>query len=314
MPSAHLETIYAACGGCSAVAYRRRIVRSPDGDEIVLDGVWGLADKPLLVIFHGLEGSSQSSSVRRIAAFFAALGWNVAVPHFRTCGGKMNILPRAYHAADDGEVDWMLGYCARAFSHCGLFAVGISLGGNALINWAAKRESESAGGSVCACATISVPFDLASSVRAMGRGINRRLYAEHFLKTLRAKVLQKQKQYPKWFAANARLQNDIAKARTLADFDEWYTAPAHDFASAADYWQSGSCADSLQRVKLPLLCINAMNDPIVPPSSLPNPKTTPPNIRIRRPQTGAHAAFTGTPKNWLPMQLSDFFARHTREK
>ena len=139
-------------------------------------------------------------------------------------------------------------------------------------------------------------------------------HAEHFLKTLRAKVLQKQKQYPKWFAANARLQNDIAKARTLADFDEWYTAPAHDFASAADYWQSGSCADSLQRVKLPLLCINAMNDPIVPPSSLPNPKTTPPNIRIRRPQTGAHAAFTGTPKNWLPMQLSDFFARHAPAK
>ena len=140
----------------------------------------------------------------------------------------------------------------------------------------------------------------------MGRGINRRLYAEHFLKTLRAKVLQKQKQYPKWFAANARLQNDIAKARTLADFDEWYTAPAHDFASAADYWQSGSCADSLQRVKLPLLCINAMNDPIVPPSSLPNPKTTPPNIRIRRPQTGAHAAFTGTPKKvflWAEMRL-----------
>lgn len=343
MLSRHLETCYAACGENAAVCYRRQIVKTPDNDEVAIDALCGAAQKPLLVVFHGLEGSSQSGSVRRLAAYFGARGWNVAVPHFRTCGGLMNHLPRAYHAADTAEVDWMLRFCAGAFLHKGFFAAGISLGGNALINWAA----ECGGGKydnaeVCALAAISAPFDLASAVRAMGGGINRLLYERHFMKTLRAKMRHKQKQHPQWFAEKAKAKRqkdtgkmrantsaadidktraafggigdigdigDIGKARTLAAFDEGYTAPAHGFADAADYWRRGSCGAALANVKLPLLCINALNDPIIPPSSLPKlPKTAMSNIRHCRPKTGGHAAFAGTPENWLPQQLAAFFA------
>ncbi len=373
MLSRHLETCYAACGGAAAVCYRRQLVKTPDNDEVAVDAVCGLAHKPLLVIFHGLEGSAQSGSVRRLAAYFGARGWNVAIPHFRTCGGLMNHQPRAYHAADAAEVDWMLRFCAGAFAHSGFFAAGISLGGNALIHWAAKcgnGKYDNAG--ICALATISAPFDLAASVRAMSGGINRLLYEKHFMKTLRAKIRQKQKQNPEWFAngnigkAQAAIDNarevmnktttgkaqadignardigkaqaaneandkmrdigkaqaainkmrdiDIGKVRTLAEFDECYTAPVHGFTNAADYWQQGSCGAALQNVKLPLLCINAQNDPIVPPSSLPNPSKTPANIRHNRPKKGAHAAFTGTPPDWLPRQLCDFFTNHNPEK
>ena len=299
MVSRHLETVCAACGGGAEVAYQRHVVPTPDGDEIALDSVAGKAGKPFVVIFHGLEGSSQSNSVRRIAAHFSACGWGVAVPHFRTCGGRMNKLPRAYHAADDEEIDWMLRHCAGMFEKQTPFAIGVSLGGNALINWAAKRENEN---KARAIATVSAPFDLAQSVRAIDGGINRLLYARHFLKTLRAKVLQKQKRYPGLCA-----EEKISRARTLADFDEWYTAPVHRFASAAEYWQKGSCGDSLRYVTTPLLCINALNDPLVPVSCLP--KDAPENVTFIRPRTGGHAGFTGTPENWLAQTLERFFIR-----
>lgn len=310
--------------------YRRRVVNTPDGDTLAIDELCGGggAGMPLLVIFHGLEGSSQSGSVRRVAAYFGRRGWNVAVPHFRTCGGLMNRKLRAYHAADTDEVDWLLRHCRDAIVHRGLFAVGISLGGNALINWAARAAQGGDGkydnANIGAIATISAPFDLAASVRLMGGGINRLLYERHFIKTLRTKLRHKQTQAINNAAIDKSrgIDNgrdigkiiaaiDIDKVQTMAAFDECYTAPAHGFNNAADYWQQGSCNEqTLQKITLPLLCINAQNDPIIPPSSLP--KTAPQNIKLSHPQKGAHAAFTGTPKDWLPRQLHNFFANHNQ--
>lgn len=300
MVSRHWETVASACGAGPKISYERRVVPTPDGDEIALDFAGGEADKPLLALFHGLEGSSQSNSVRRIAAHFLAEGWSVAAPNFRTCGGRMNLLPRAYHAADESETGWMLRHCEAAFAHCGFYAAGISLGGNALINWAAKCGGEN---TVRAVATVSAPFNLAASVRAIDGGISRRIYAEHFLKTLREKVLQKQKRFP-GLCAGA----DIRRAKTLAEFDELYTAPVHRFASAAEYWKRGSCEKSLTQTKLPLLCINALNDPLVPAASLPEPPSG--NVQFHRPKTGGHAAFLGTPQNWLPKTIANFFTAH----
>jgi len=61
LPGGHAQTIYGALfTRCPKVEYRRTQWDTPDGDFIELDWVDGPAQAPLIVLFHGLEGSSRS--------------------------------------------------------------------------------------------------------------------------------------------------------------------------------------------------------------------------------------------------------------
>ena len=84
LPGGHLQTIYPAkCISKPEVSYRRERWDTPDGDFIDLDFVDGRKDLPFLVLFHGLEGSSNSHYARALMAHISSLGWSGAVVHFR---------------------------------------------------------------------------------------------------------------------------------------------------------------------------------------------------------------------------------------
>lgn len=301
LPFAHAETIAAALGKHPRVDYERDIIKTRDQDEIVLDCVQGDAQEPLVVMFHGLEGCSQSRTLRVLARGFIDNRWSVAVPHFRSCGGHINRLPRAYHAADAVDVEWMIAYCRALIPHRRVFAVGVSLGGSALIHHLLGGDYRSAAG---AAAVISTPFDLPVCVAKMdGDFLNRFFYARHFLKSLRPKIRQKARRYP-----DICNMKKLKAARTIGEFDEIYTAPVHGFKNAAAYWQHASTRDRLEEISTPLLCINALNDPLIPAHSLPVVKN--PLVQCCRPRHGGHGGFIGNPKNWLFDTVHQFFQRH----
>src|SRR5476649_1032871 len=129
LPGGHLQTIAAALAPAPHIAWSRERWETPDGDFIDLDwaGRDANATGPLIAMFHGLEGSSASHYARAIAAQALANGWRCVVPHFRGCSGELNRLPRAYHSGDSAEIDWILRRLDARH------AVGISLGGNALL-------------------------------------------------------------------------------------------------------------------------------------------------------------------------------------
>jgi predicted alpha/beta-fold hydrolase len=89
------------------------------------------------VLFHGLEGCSDSHYARSLARALPQAGWRVAIPHWRGCSGEANRLPRAYHSGDSAEVDWILRRLPQPVD-----AIGISLGGNALLKWLGERGSD----------------------------------------------------------------------------------------------------------------------------------------------------------------------------
>jgi predicted alpha/beta-fold hydrolase len=115
LPGGNLQTIwpalYARRVDAPLPAYRRERWSTPDGDFIDVDflDAAGFGPKPLLVLFHGLEGSSKSHYAEAFAAFAMARGWDYAVPHFRGCSGELNLAPRAYHSGDYEEIGWILG-------------------------------------------------------------------------------------------------------------------------------------------------------------------------------------------------------------
>ena len=241
-------------------------------------------DTPLLVLFHGLEGSSGSHYAQAFAHWAANHGWRLALPHFRGCSGEINLGPRAYHSGDFEEIGWVLARLRER--HTGpIAAVGVSLGGNALLRWA-EEAGAAAAGSVSAIAAVSAPVDLAASGHAIGRGFNRQVYTRMFLRTMKPKALRKWAQHPGLFDRDALLA-----AHDLYAFDNAFTAPLHGFRNTDDYWARGSAKPHLHRIRVPTLVLNARNDPFVPAASLPHSGQVGRSVTLWQPAHGGHVGF-----------------------
>ncbi len=291
LPGGNAQTLWAALASRRHFGPAPRWTRSrwntPDGDFIDVDQAQHAAPDgaPLLVLFHGLEGSSASQYAVAFADFAAVNGLAFAVPHFRGCSGELNHAPRAYHSGDFEEIDWVLRRFAREHPGRPLLAAGVSLGGNALMRWAAEM-GESAGTVVRAVASVCSPLDLAAGGHAIGRGFNRLVYTRMFLRTMVPKALKKLEQHPGLFDRDALLA-----ARNLFEFDNLFTAPLHGFRDTNDYWSRASAKPVLHRIRVPALALNARNDPFIPAWSLPTPQQVGPRVTLWQPLQGGHVGF-----------------------
>ncbi|RZI94254.1 MAG: alpha/beta hydrolase, partial [Rubrivivax sp.] len=235
--------------------------------------------------FHGLEGSSSSQYAVAFADFAASQGIAFAVPHFRGCSGELNHAPRAYHSGDFAEVEWILQQFASAQPARPLLAVGVSLGGNALLRWAGEM-GDAAAQRVRAVAAVCAPLDLAAGGHAIGRGFNRLVYTRMFLRSMVPKALRKLEQHPGLFD-----RASLLTARNLYEFDNLFTAPLHGFQSTDDYWSRASAKPVLHRIRVPALALNARNDPFLPAASLPTSSEAGPCVMLWQPAQGGHVGF-----------------------
>jgi uncharacterized protein len=332
LPTAHAQTIVPALfGHRPTVGYRRERWTTPDGDFIDLDWVSYDADAvvqadpprgdirqagskapapnaPLFVLFHGLEGSSDSHYARVLMAEAKARGWHGVVPHFRSCSGSMNLLPRFYHLADSAEVDWVLRRLKA--QHPGpIIAVGVSLGGNVLLRWLCAQEQDAAT-ILDAAAAISAPLDVHAGGHAISQGFGM-VYTRSFLKTLKRKALAKLDQYPGLFDRDAMLA-----ARTLHAFDNAVTAPLHGFRDTDDYWTRATTRPHLPRIAIPTLLLNARNDPFLPGRVLPSAAEVSAAVTLDQPAHGGHVGFMTGPFpgriDWLSQRVFGYLQTHVR--
>jgi len=307
---AHAQTVYPFVFDRPPVpAYRRERWDTtpdgkPDGDFIDVDRLDGPLNRPMVVVFHGLEGSSQAIYSLNLMAEVARRGWRGLVPHFRGCGGEINRLPRAYHSGDATEIDWILRRAKAEAPEQPLYVVAISLGGNATLKWLGEQGSE-ATRIAEAVATISAPVDLMAAGNILEVGFCK-VYTWRFLRTMKAKSLIKLRQHPGIFREQVML-----RARTLREFDNEVTAPLHGYRDTDDYWTRGSAKPGLINVKVPTLVLNARNDPFLPASALPTPAAVSPQVTLEFPEHGGHVgfldgAFPGD-GGWMPRRVFHFF-------
>jgi predicted alpha/beta-fold hydrolase len=285
----------------------RERIETPDGDFWNFDWLDAPAHPgaPVVALFHGLEGGSESHYAGALLRALAQTGWRGVVPHFRGCGGELNRLPRAYHSGDHAEIGAMLAAIRRVLApETPLFAVGVSLGGSALLNWLGRAGSDAAR-TLRAAAAVSAPLDLMAAGVAIGRGINR-VYTRHFLATLKPKSLAMAARFPGLLDASR-----IRRVRTLWDFDDIVTAPLHGFAGTIDYWTRASSKPWLASIAVPTLVINARNDPFIPAQSLPTPREVSAFVTLEQPRHGGHAGFAAGRfpghVDWLPARLLHYF-------
>ena len=264
---------------------------------------------PALVIFHGLEGSSHSHYAQSIAQYFRARGWITVIAHFRGCSGYPNRMARAYFSGDSADIEFIFDTVRRRVPDARWHALGVSLGGNAMLKFLGEQEQDA--GWLQAAAAVSVPLDLVACGRQLSESrAGRHLYCRHFLRTMRPKVLDKARRFPGTIDVLR-----LSQARTLREFDDLYTAPMHGYRNALDYWTRASSKPRLKTIAIPTLVMNARNDPFVPAPSLPSTHECSSTVLLHQPAEGGHAAFVTGPfpgnLNWLPARLARYFESGT---
>jgi predicted alpha/beta-fold hydrolase len=304
IPGPHMQTTWGRFARSRRlVTFEREVLTTPDDDDLVLDHLAGPPGSPRVLLLHGLEGSSQSVYAQGLASLVARAGWRCTVLHFRSCArdprrpGRWlpNRRPRLYHSGDTADLDFAARALAAREPETPLYAVGVSLGGNALLKWLGENGARSP---VEAAATISVPYDLALAARHLEHGA-RRLYASHFLKTLKAKALDVMARFPR---ETEHMDPDrIRFAQTFREFDDRATAPLHGFTSADNYYLKSSSQRFLARIEVPTFCINSSDDPFLPEEVLARARdAASDDVTFKFTPWGGHAAFITGRWPWRP--------------
>ena len=303
LPGPHPQTVWPALlRPRRPVPLTRERLELPDGDFIDID--WTGGDGPIVVILHGLQGSSRSPHVQGLLGALTRSGWRCAVMHFRGCGGEANRLPRTYHSGETGDVGYFL-RCLRAREpHTLLAAVGYSLGGNVLLKWLAERGD---GAELAAAVAVSVPFLLARAAERLDYGISR-MYRRHFIADLHRTVMEKFRRRPGPLDLDA-----VRRARTFRGFDGRVTAPLHGFRDAAHYYDEASCRRYLRGVARPTLILHALDDPFMTRDVVPRRAELSPSIRLELSASGGHVGFVEgstpwTARYWLEDRIQRFLA------
>lgn len=313
LPGAHAMTVFASVTRPfpRPVARRERL-ELPDGDFLDVDRFsppGASPDAPVLVVAHGLEGSSRAPYVRGLVALALRRGLAAVALNFRGCSGEPNRLPRFYHSGETGDLAHVVERLAAERPARAIALAGFSLGGNVVVKYLGER-GEAAPPQVRAAAAISVPFDLLRSARALDApGFWNLVYRERFLRRLRAKALAKAARFPGLLDVER-----IRAARTFAAYDGALTAPLHGFPSAEVYWETQSGGRFLAGVRRPLLALSSLDDPIVPGDTIPvEAARANPHVALEITPAGGHVAFVSGspfwPSYWAEARAVEFVAR-----
>jgi predicted alpha/beta-fold hydrolase len=300
------------------VPFTREALTTPDGDELILDHVAG-NPAPHFILLHGLEGSSHSISVQGPLSVIARRGFSATTINWRSCardardGMKQirNRRPRFYHSGETTDFDFVAHTLAKRHPDYTFVAFGVSLGGNALLKWLGEHPSQSI---LSAAATVSVPFDLGAGAKYLERGAGP-LYVASFLRSLKRKVSEVVVRFPEMREV-VDLERAL-RAKTFREYDDAATAPLHGFKDADDYYTRSSSLQYLGRITTPTLCVNAEDDPFLPPDVLPRVReAASPCVELRVTQRGGHAGFVAAGRRpwnftyWADELIVDWLASH----
>lgn len=307
----HAQTMWRRLVGRDRVpSYRRERWDTPDGDFVDLDWVEpGASDSqaPLMLVLHGLEGSSRARYVVGLLCKAITRGWDGVAMNFRSCGGELNRRPRFYHSGETEDLDFVVSRLVARHPGRPLALVGYSLGGNVLLKWLGER-GEKAPEQVRAAVAVSVPYDLGVAAHRVDHGFGR-VYGQVFLQTLKAKTLAKAERFPG--LVDPRLVRSLT---SFAQFDEHVTAPIHGFAGARDYWTQSSAVPWLPAIRRPTLLISACDDPFLPSESLPRDAVARSScLTAEFSERGGHVGFVegawpGGASYWVDRRATAFLA------
>jgi uncharacterized protein len=312
----HLQTLWSPLLRKTPVLVRQRErLYLADTDFVDLD--WhtsnGTIDAPLVVLFHGLTGSSCSPYILGMQAAVSKLGWQSVVMNFRGCSGRPNRLPRAYHSGDTDDINYVLQRCRKQFPQRALFAIGYSLGGNALCKWLGEQGKTAV---INAAVIVSAPYELARCATRLDQGFSR-VYRRHLLGELVASIENKKALFKRLgqvdYLQQLQALGPLDSIKSFWQFDNRVIAPLHGFESADDYYQRSSARQYVPFIRTPSLLVHAVDDPFMPDDVTPTPGECPDCVELVITPKGGHVGFVLASEllnNGLPWKAGYWLEQH----
>lgn len=265
--------------------HSRERLELSDGDFLDLDWDYSKAKtEKLLILLHGLEGSSERSYMTGSGKLFNSNDFDVLRVNFRGCSGEVNSKYRSYHSGATEDLKEIIEFVLTLQKYQKVFLKGFSLGGNVILKY--LGENEDLPKEIKGAVAISVPCNLEGSARSLVQFKNIP-FAIRFKRSLLKRLREKQKKFPDKVSSA-----EINKIKTLIDFDDIYTSKAHGFESAEDYYSKSSSLQFLPNISVPTLIINALNDSFLSKECYPIKEAKEnKNLYLEMPKYGGHVGF-----------------------
>jgi uncharacterized protein len=266
-------------------------------------------DAPVIVVVHGLEGSSDSGYVHGIAEKAFHRGFHVVRMNQRNCGGTEALTPTLYNSGMSGDYRSIFEELSNVDGFEQIFLAGYSMGGN-LVTKMAGEFGASAPKALRGVCVVCPSIDLAACADALERADNY-FYQRHFVSGLMARYAKKHKLFPERYPTRG-----LAPVRTVRQFDDVITAPQFGYRDAQDYYDNVGAKRVAAQIRVPMLMITAQDDPFVPYALFLAAKISEnPAIQFVAPPHGGHCAFiskhSGSERFWAEQRIVDFCAAHS---
>ncbi|MDA1342340.1 MAG: hydrolase [Proteobacteria bacterium] len=308
----HLQTIYPALlrNDANPPDYHRERLVTPDDDFIDVD-FCGIGDQPLVILLHGLTGSSQSGYIKGLQHSLQKQGLRSAALNFRGCSGQSNNRARCYHSGETEDIQFLYQTLRQREPHTPIAAAGFSLGGNVLLKWLGEQGQHV---NLFAAVAVSVPLLLGICATKLDSGFATR-YRSNLLNELKAYLHNKLAHLETIGhtedALKIKALGDLSTINSFWEYDDKVVAKLHGFADVHDYYQRSSSRQYLKSITVPMLLIQSIDDPFMTSDVLPRLAEISPSVQLEFTQHGGHVGFiTGRipfkPQYWLEQRIPEF--------
>jgi len=309
LSNGHVQTTIPTIFRKVELSYQRERIDTPDGDFLDLDWL-NVKSEKLVIISHGLEGSTDRAYIKGMVKAFNAHGWDALAWNYRGCSGVPNLKLRTYHSGATDDLETVILHALSHDLYVELCLVGFSMGGNINLKYIGEIGN-SIPGQIKSAIAFSVPCDLKSSAEKLAQFSNR-IYIRRFLGFLHEKIQLKMELFPD------EINDDgFNRIKTFKEFDDRYTAPIHGFEDAEDYWRKCSSKQFLDNIRIPTLIINSRNDPFLTHSCNPIEQAqSNPNLFLEIPEFGGHVGFIALNSNgiyWSESKAVSFANRQSKQ-
>lgn len=291
----HIHTIVASQFTTANKPPCKRVeIATPDDDFLEIDLCLANTEKPIVALFHGLEGSSDRHYIANLMGALLKKGYSSAALNFRGCGSRLNDQKRFYHSGETEDYNTFLRWLKEEHPDKEIYAAGFSLGGNALIKYLGETGEDSL---IEKAVAVSPPFDLKKGSLKLHRGFNR-IYESRFLKTMVEKLEIKRILFESMPAYNGS---------SMYEFDDQVTAKLHGFKGADEYYEQCSSKNFFKDVRKKLFIIHSKQDPLCPFEYAPlDDINENPCIQYCMTERGGHVGFLSSPRGWLIKKMTSW--------
>lgn len=310
--NAHLQTIYPSLFrkvSCQTEVWRERLT-TPDNDFFDID-CCGKGKQPLVILLHGLTGSSESGYIKGLQQVLIEHGFRSVALNFRGCSGESNNLAHSYHSGETEDIDFLYRVLREREPQTPMAAVGFSLGGNALLKWLGEQKNNI---SLSSAVAVSVPFVLSTCATKLDAGFSR-VYRNNLIQALIEKLQTKHEHLKNTGnieeADRISRLGDLSAIRSFWQYDDQVVAKLHGFRGVEDYYKKSSSRQFLKNIAIPTLLIQAHDDPFMTQDVIPHQNEMAACVCMEVTQGGGHVGFvTGTnplkPNYWLEQRIPEF--------